>query len=74
MIDTLFFALQIIGITVILSWAMTNDTRGARGRTTGPLAFKEVDRDSTAIAADGTGRKRHSLQQRSGAMTRRHRK
>lgn len=74
MIDTLFFVLQLVGVTVILSWAMTNDARGTRGRTTGPLAFKELDQDSAATAVGGRSKERHSLQSRSGSRFHRYRK
>lgn len=41
MIDTLFFALQIIGIVILLGWAVIHDRVADGGETVGPLAFKQ---------------------------------
>ena len=41
MIDTLFFALQIVGIVALLGWAVIHDRVADDGETVGPLAFKQ---------------------------------
>ena len=41
MIDTLFFALQSIGIVVIIGWAVINDRLPFGRPSRGPLAYKE---------------------------------
>jgi hypothetical protein len=40
MIDSLFFILQIIGVSVLLGWALLNDKTPDDGESRGPLAFK----------------------------------
>ncbi len=55
MIDTLFFALQIIGIVIVLGWAMIHDQQRDGAPTRGPLAFK---RDGSAAGDDAHDRKK----------------
>ncbi len=50
MIDTLFFALQIIGIAILLGWAVIHDRLAEGAATRGPLAFKQND---SVIAESG---------------------
>ncbi len=40
MIDTLFFALQIVGIVVIVGWALVADRMKNGAGSRGPLAFR----------------------------------
>ena len=40
MIDTLFFLLQIIGVIVLIGWAVIHDRLEGGVPTRGPLAFK----------------------------------
>lgn len=47
MIDTLFFALQIIGVCVLLGWAVIHDKLEDGDPVRGPLAFKQPDADSS---------------------------
>ena len=44
MIDTLFFALQIAGITVLIGWALMHDRQREGAPTRGPLAFRRESR------------------------------
>lgn len=46
MIDTLFFALQIIGIAILLGWAVVHDRLKEGAATRGPLAFKQHNSDT----------------------------
>jgi hypothetical protein len=55
MIDTLFFLLQVIGIAVLLGWAVIHDRLADGARSSGPLAFKQTD---IGKAADSQGRVR----------------
>ena len=63
MIDTLFFALQIVGIGVLLAWAVIHDKLEEGAPVRGPLAFKQPDgevrekRASHRVRA-GAGRRR----------------
>lgn len=41
MIDTLFFLLQIIGVIVLIGWAVLNDQLKVGALIRGPLAFKQ---------------------------------
>ncbi len=43
MIDTFFFALQIIGIAILLGWAVIHDRLREGSPTRGPLAYKRND-------------------------------
>ena len=58
MIDTLFFALQIAGIIVLIGWAVIHDRLREGMPTRGPLAFKQDD--------DLTGSKSGSRRSRFG--------
>ena len=59
MIDTLFFALQIIGIVTLLGWAVIHDRLGEGSETFGPLAFKPSGERAS-------GGKRHGRNRTSG--------
>lgn len=54
MIDTLFFVLQIMGIVVLLVWAVIHDQLADGAPTRGPLAFKGGDYTG---AGSGQGRR-----------------
>lgn len=43
MIDTLFFALQIVGVVILIGWAVVHDRLREGMPTRGPLAFKQDD-------------------------------
>jgi len=43
MIDALFFMLQIVGIAILLGWAVIYDRRAEGSPSGGPLAFKQKD-------------------------------
>ena len=63
MIDTLFFALQIVGIGVVIGWAVVHDRLGDGAPVRGPLAFKQADGETRAGRAShrtrpGAGRHR----------------
>lgn len=60
MIDTLFFALQIIGIVTLLGWAVIHDRLAEGSETVGPLAFKPSGERAS-------GGKRHGRNRTSGA-------
>lgn len=52
MIDILFFALQIIGIAILLGWAVIHDRLKEGAPSSGPLAFKSYDPATAAGEKD----------------------
>ncbi|MDH3664519.1 MAG: hypothetical protein OEU92_31650 [Alphaproteobacteria bacterium] len=52
MIDTLFFGLQIIGIVVVIGWAVLHDKLEEGTPTRGPLAFKQPERTAGGSARE----------------------
>ncbi|MGI9433257.1 MAG: hypothetical protein ACR2Q4_00235 [Geminicoccaceae bacterium] len=68
MIDTLFFALQIVGVAFVIGWALLNDRVPDNGRPKGPLAFKSstIVKDGEAVSRPGRGRY-SSLKKEAGA-------
>jgi hypothetical protein len=45
MIDSLFFILQIVGVVVLIGWAVLHDDLAEGALSRGPLAFKQERRD-----------------------------
>lgn len=65
MIDSLFFVLQVIGIVVILGWVVVQDRLEEGARSSGPLAFKQVD--DVAEPSKGRARTAGLTRRRRGA-------
>jgi|GEM_PF-5033080 len=53
MIDTLFFALQIIGIVILIGWAVVHDRLSEGALSSGPLAFKQDGESRSARSRHG---------------------
>lgn len=67
MIDTLFFILQIIGILVLIGWAVVHDRQAEGTPTRGPLAFKPDEDEKASGSSPSRGRKgRMGLKSRLG--------
>lgn len=49
MIDTLFFALQVAGIAVLIGWALMHDRLREGTPPRGPLAFRQESRRKDRI-------------------------
>lgn len=65
MIDTLFFALQIVGIVVLLAWAVLHDRLEPGSPVRGPLAFKQDEPD--AVPRSRSRRQRGARKRDEGA-------
>ena len=53
MIDSLFYALQIVGIVVLVGWAVIHDRLAEGAPTRGPLAYKQDDGPAAGRSPDG---------------------
>ncbi|MEZ5931844.1 MAG: hypothetical protein R3F54_07840 [Alphaproteobacteria bacterium] len=57
MIDNLFFILQIIGVVILIGWAVVHDKLAEGAASRGPLAFRQAGRGKAWRTADSRRRK-----------------
>ena len=57
MIDTLFFMLQLIGVAILIGWAVVNDRKRDDEPLGGPLAYKQGEKHGKEPVSGKTRRR-----------------